>query len=84
MGLFEIYRDDFFTKDTCCGTMLIHYFTSEIETTPLQGTKLLAPKCPLFRGSTGSVYTITRQSFTLTSITNEFRVNWCIRNSVSH
>ena len=26
--------------------------TSEIGTTSLQGTKLLAPKCPLFGGST--------------------------------
>ena len=31
---------------------LVYYFTSEIGTTSLQGTKLLAPKCPLFRGST--------------------------------
>ena len=30
----------------------VHYFTSEIGTTSLQGTKLLAPKCPLFGGST--------------------------------
>ena len=31
---------------------LVYYFTSEIGTTSLQGTKLLAPKCPLFRGFT--------------------------------
>ena len=31
---------------------LVHYFTSEIGTTSLQGTKLLAPKCPLFGDST--------------------------------
>ena len=31
---------------------LVYYFTSEIGTTSLQGTKLLAPKCPLFGGST--------------------------------
>ena len=31
---------------------LVYCFTSEIGTTSLQGTKLLAPKCPLFRGST--------------------------------
>ena len=31
---------------------LVYYFTSEIGTTSLQGTKLLAPKCPLSRGST--------------------------------
>ena len=30
----------------------MYYFTSEIGTTSLQGTKLLAPKCPLFGGST--------------------------------
>ena len=30
----------------------VYYFTSEIGTTSLQGTKLLAPKCPLFRGFT--------------------------------
>ena len=31
---------------------LVYYFTSEIRTTSLQRTKLLAPKCPLFGGST--------------------------------
>ena len=31
---------------------LVYYYTSEIGTTSLQGTKLLAPKCPLFGGST--------------------------------
>ena len=31
---------------------LVCYLTSEIGTTSLQGTKLLAPKCPLFGGST--------------------------------
>ena len=31
---------------------LVYYFTSEIGTTSLQGTKLLPPKCPLFGGST--------------------------------
>ena len=31
---------------------LVYYFTSEIGTTSLQGTKLLALKCPLFGGST--------------------------------
>ena len=32
--------------------MLVYYFTSEIGTTSLHGTKLLAPKCPLFGNST--------------------------------
>ena len=31
---------------------LVYYFTSEIGTTSLQGTKWLPPKCPLFGGST--------------------------------
>ena len=31
---------------------VVYYFTSEIGTTSLQGTKLLAPKCPLFGGFT--------------------------------
>ena len=30
----------------------LYYFTSEMGITSLQGTKLLAPKCPLFGGST--------------------------------
>ena len=31
---------------------LVYYFTSEIGITSLQGTKPLAPKCPLFGGFT--------------------------------
>ena len=31
---------------------LVYSFTPEIGTTSLQGTKLFAPKCPLFRSST--------------------------------
>ena len=53
--------------DTCFGPMLIlvvYYFTSEIGTTSLQGTKLLAPKCPLFGGSTVEVCTIQSDNTT--------------------
>ena len=38
---------------------LVCYFTSEIGTTSLQGTKLLSPKCPLLGGST--VLILSRQ-----------------------
>ena len=48
---------------------LVYYFTSEIGTTSLQGTKLLPPKCPLFGGSTVYVfavkYSILKRSSTL-------------------
>ena len=37
---------------TLVAAPLVYYFTSEIGTTSLQGTKLLATKCPLFKGST--------------------------------
>ena len=43
---------DLATKDTCYANTLVYYFTSEIDTTSLQGTKLLAPICSLFGGST--------------------------------
>ena len=34
-------RDDLSTKDTCFNPILIHFITSEIGMTPLQGTKII-------------------------------------------
>ena len=43
------YREDLSTRTLVAAPC---FNTSEIGTTSLQGTKLLAPKCPLFGGFT--------------------------------
>ena len=57
-----MYGLGLFFRYTCCNVQCSAHFClysgtsdkgpSEIGTTSLQGTKLLAPKCPLFGGST--------------------------------
>ena len=46
-------------KDICFNPIantVVYYFSSEIGTTSLQGTKLLPPECPLFGGSTVFIF----------------------------